>query len=116
MEQSESTRDPTRAASQPSIVEHFSIDGLFGYRSVSLSSKCAATVLIARNGSGKTTLIAALDAFLRGQFTRFAALKFEKVTCLLRGQAEPLILLRSDVDQLTDLSAHSEIAIGAKTW
>ncbi|MDQ0591367.1 AAA family ATPase [Variovorax paradoxus] len=116
MEQSESARDTTRAARQPSIVEHFSIEGLFGYRSVSLSSKCAATVLIARNGSGKTTLIAALDAFLRGQFTRFAALKFEKVTCILRGQPEPLILLRSDVDQLTDLSAHSEIAIGAKNW
>lgn len=116
MEQPEAVTDATHAASQPSIVEYFSIDGLFGYRSVSLSSKCAATVLIARNGSGKTTLIAALDAFLRGQFTRFAALKFEKITCRLQGFADSLILLRTDIDQLTDLSANSEIAIGAKTW
>lgn len=106
----------TFAASQPSLVEHFSIDGLFGYRSVSLDSKYAATVLIARNGSGKTTLIAALDAFLRGQFTRFASLNFKTITCKLRGINEPLIIFRNDVEQLIDLSSNSDIVIRAKNW
>jgi hypothetical protein len=69
------SNDPSLNSSRPSIVEHFSIEGLYGYRSVSFTSKYAATVLIARNGSGKTTLIAALDAFLRGQFSRFAGLQ-----------------------------------------
>lgn len=110
------TRQASQAALQPSIVQHFAIDGLFGYRSVSLSSKYAATVLIARNGSGKTTLIAALDAFLRGQFTRFAGLVFEKVTCLLRGHSEPLVLFSSDVEQLTDLTSNKDLATSAKAW
>jgi len=116
MSSSSGTRLATQAALQPSIVQHFAIDGLFGYRSVSLSSKYAATVLIARNGSGKTTLIAALDAFLRGQFTRFAGLTFEKITCSLRGHAEPLVLLSSDVEQLTGLTANKELAAAAKAW
>lgn len=116
MEQPETDKDATWAASQPSIVEHFSIDGLFGYRSISLSSKSAATVLIAKNGSGKTTLIAALDAFLRGQFTRFSTLKFDKITCRFHNSTDSLILYRNDVDELINLLAHSDIVAGAKTW
>jgi predicted ATP-binding protein involved in virulence len=44
--------------SNPSIVEHFSIEGLHGYRNVSLTSRFAATILIAKNGAGKTTSLA----------------------------------------------------------
>lgn len=109
-------RDTTKLAEQPSFVEHFSIEGLYGYRSVSLSSKYAATVLIARNGSGKTTLLAALDAFLRGQFTRFAGLDFESISCRIRGHSEMLILNRRDVEQLADVATNSEIAARAKSW
>ena len=108
-------RDTTTLAEQPSFVEFFSIEGLYGYRSVSLASRFAATVLIARNGSGKTTLLAALDAFLRGQFTRFAGLEFETIRCKLRGYPE-LLLSRHDVDQLAELAANSEIALRAKAW
>jgi energy-coupling factor transporter ATP-binding protein EcfA2 len=115
MEQAK-TQDAKLAAMQPSIVEYFGIDGLFGYRSISLSSKFAATVLIARNGSGKTTLLAALDAFLRGQFSRFVGLQFETIKCRLRGCVEPLILRRSDVEQLADFSINGEIAARAKAW
>lgn len=110
------SRDITALAEQPSFVEHFSIEGLYGYRSVSLSSQYAATVLIARNGSGKTTLLAALDAFLRGQFTRFAGLDFESIECRLQGYAEPFVLKRWHVEQLTDLAANSEILVRAKAW
>lgn len=116
MEINQSPRDTTALAEQPAFVENFSIEGLYGYRSVSLSSKFAATVLIARNGAGKTTLLAALDAFLRGQFTRFAGLEFESIHCKLRNVSEVLVLHRRDVDQLTDIAANSEIALRAKTW
>lgn len=114
MARQSSARDATLAARKPSIVEQLSIEGLFGYRSVSLSAKFAATVLIARNGSGKTTLIASLDAFLRGQFTRFAGLQFEKISCRLCGHSEPLVLNRSDVEQLTNLSNRVELVASAK--
>nr|WP_315598380.1 AAA family ATPase [uncultured Cupriavidus sp.] len=106
----------TQSAMKPSIVEHFSIEGLYGYRSVSLSSKYAATVLIARNGSGKTTLIAALDAFLRGQFSRFIGLDFEKITCRLSGHLFEFELFRRDIEQLADFVLGSEIAVRAKAW
>lgn len=104
------------AAAAPALVEHFAIEGLFGYRSVSFESKNAATILIARNGSGKTTLIAALDAFLRGQFSRFSGVSFSKITCRLRGYDGDLILTKEEVDNLTDISRYPDIATNAKAW
>ncbi|WP_083440867.1 AAA family ATPase [Aquincola tertiaricarbonis] len=111
-EQDEALRGVAR---QPSLIEFFEITGLFGYRTVGLSSSNAASILIARNGSGKTTLLAALDAFLRGQFSRFAGLQFERITCVLRGN-NPMVLYRDDVDKLTELSANSEFVVRAKAW
>lgn len=116
MENIDTTQDSISAANRPSIVEHFSIEGLFGYRSINLSSKFAATVLIAKNGSGKTTFIAALDAFLRGQFTRFAGLQFDKIICKLHGHPNELILKKCDVDQLVEIANDSDISIPAKKW
>ena len=52
-----------RRGAEPSLVERFGIEGLYGYRSISLESDYAATILIAKNGTGKTTLLGALDAF-----------------------------------------------------
>lgn len=82
---------------EPSVVEGFRIEGLYGYRTISLSSKYAATVLIAKNGSGKTTLLAALDAFLKGQFSRLRDINFARICCKLRGISEELVLTRGDV-------------------
>lgn len=116
MEKDNLKESASNAARKPPVVEHFSIEGLYGYRSISLSSKFAATVLIARNGSGKTTLIAALDAFLRGQFTRFAGLRFDNIVCQLRGHNAPLTISRGDVEQLIDLAGDGEITMRAKAW
>lgn len=115
-ENQENQSNAAYAASQPSLIEHFSIDGLFGYRSVSFNSKYAAAILIARNGSSKTTLIAALDAFLRGQFTRFTLLDFEKITCKLRGVDQPLVILKTDIDKIIEFSLRDDIVINAKKW
>lgn len=116
MQTETSTADVRLAASRPAIVEYFGIEGLYGYRTVSLSSRHAATVLIARNGSGKTTLLAALDAFLRGQFTRFAGLQFTRIVCNLRGCEEPLVLLKEDVEEFADISNSVDFAQRAKAW
>lgn len=106
----------TEAARKSSLIERFSIDGLYGYKSVTLESKHAATVLIARNGSGKTTLLAALDAFLRGQFSRFASLKFDVIVCKLSTYEKDLCVYRHHVEQLIELTSNSEIGLKAKTW
>lgn len=86
------------AGARESLVRHFSIEGLFGYRTLSLNSEYAATVLIAHNGAGKTTMLGALDAFLRGQFGRLAELNFRRIECQLRNVDTTLVLEKSDLD------------------
>lgn len=77
---------------EPSLIESFGIRGLYGYRTISLSSEYAATILIARNGTGKTTLLGALDAFLRLQFNRLRNLEFSEIFCKIRGVERELVL------------------------
>jgi energy-coupling factor transporter ATP-binding protein EcfA2 len=88
--------------SSASIVEKFGIRGLYGYRSIALSSDVAATILIAGNGTGKTTLLAALDAFLRREYFRLRDLEFDEIYCRIRGVEDELILTRTDLDELID--------------
>ncbi|WP_086648945.1 AAA family ATPase [Gluconobacter sp. DsW_056] len=84
-------------ASKPALIQYFGIEGLYGYRSISLTSKNAATILIARNGSGKTTLLGALDAFLRLQFSRLRNLEFREIRCRLSNENEDLVLTHSEI-------------------
>lgn len=105
--------DPS-VGGRPSIVRHFSIDGLHGYRNLSLDSDYAATILIAKNGSGKTTLLGALDAFLQGQLIRFADITFTRIKCRLMGLNEDLELTKEDVNQLIDLPV--EVVQRAKSY
>lgn len=95
-----SQRKISAAGARESLVRHFAIEGLFGYRSLSLHSDYAATILIARNGAGKTTMLGALDAFLRGQFGRLAELDFTRIECQLRSVDQILILEKRDLDSL----------------
>ncbi|UQR61816.1 ATP-binding protein [Bradyrhizobium sp. C-145] len=103
-------QDVASRGAEPSIVEGFCIEGLYGYRSISLSSEYAATILIAKNGSGKTTLLASLDAFLRGQFSRLRDLNFRQIRCKLRGIDE-IVLTRQ---QLLDYLNFDRLALEAR--
>lgn len=91
------------------MLEYFAIEGLFGYRTVSLTSMYAATVVIAKNGAGKTTLLGALDAFHKCQFVRLIELEFSRIVCRLRGVESDLVLLQTDLDGLSQISNYSEI-------
>ncbi|MGF6482086.1 AAA family ATPase [Paraburkholderia sp. JPY419] len=92
-----------------SIVEHFSIEGLYGYRTVTLTSQYAATILIARNGAGKTTLLGALDAFLKGEFYRLASLHFTSIKCKLRDVKSVLEISRDDVRAIASTPANERL-------
>ncbi|MEG8018530.1 AAA family ATPase [Sphingomonas sp. LR55] len=81
----------------PSLIEAFGIRRLYGYRTVSLSSEYAATILIAKNGTGKTTLIGALDAFLRLQLSRLRNIEFSEIFCKLRGLQDEIILTHDEL-------------------
>ena len=114
MEKYDST--PDSQASAKSIVEDFSIEGLYGYRNISLSSKYAATILIAKNGSGKTTLLAALDAFLKGQFLRLSSLDFTTISCKLAGEPNALIVSKADIQALADIANEGFMLASAKAF
>jgi hypothetical protein len=98
-----------RRGAEPSLIEHFGIEGLHGYRSISLESDYAATILIARNGTGKTTLLGALDAFLRLQFSRLRTLEFTEIRCRIRGEAEELVLTHNDVIEFLQVPTEGEL-------
>lgn len=104
------------AARSAPLVESFAIEGLHGYRSLSLNTNFSGSVLIAPNGSGKTTFLGALDAFLKGQFTRLASLNFESITCRLRGVSEPLTVTKQEVDEFASIPSGSELTGFAKSW
>ncbi|MGY6282649.1 AAA family ATPase [Methylorubrum extorquens] len=97
-----------------SIVEKFEIIGLHGYKNVSLESKFAATVLIAKNGAGKTTLLAALDAFLKRQFSRLRDVNFKEIRCKLRDFDRELILKKAEVQSYSKFSPTIDIIRLAK--
>jgi predicted ATPase len=98
-----------RRGAEPSLIERFGIEGLYGYRSISLESDYAATILIAKNGTGKTTLLGALDAFLRMQLSRLRNLEFAEIRCKLRGEDNELILSHNDVIEFLQIPTDGEL-------
>lgn len=104
------------AASAAALIEYFSIEGLHGYKTISLSSSYAATILIAKNGSGKTTLLGALDAFLKGEFNRLTNLPFSRICCKLRGVEETMVLTQDDVLKLSSFTENSYLMAVAKQY
>lgn len=105
-----------KLGARPALVEAFAIEGLYGYRDISLSSKYAATILIAKNGAGKTTLLGALDAFLRCQFIRLTNLQFSRIKCRLRGVEDELVLSFEDVQTIFELAESSEVSVAARRY
>ncbi len=101
--------DVHRKGAEPSLIERFGIEGLYGYRSIYLESKYAATILIAKNGTGKTTLLGALDAFLRMQLGRLRNLEFAELHCKLRGEDSELILSHTDVIDFLQVPTEGEL-------
>jgi len=106
--------DASSRGSRPALIENFRIEGLYGYRTISLQSSYAATILIAKNGSGKTTLLAALDAFLKGEFSRLIDVRFLRICCKLRGLDDELVLTRNDLEQYVTIKPGSRIDAQAR--
>ncbi|WP_064835378.1 hypothetical protein [Rhizobium phaseoli] len=102
--------------SAESLIRSFSIVNLYGYRTISLASEYAATVIIAKNGSGKTTLIGAMNAFLSRQFGRLRGLKFDSIRCTLRGVDEEIVLEREELDQFLGAQMTDVVISSARRW
>lgn len=109
-------QEPLHQAGRESLIESFVIEGLYGYRTIKLSSKYAATIMIAKNGSGKTTLLATLDAFLRCQFLRLRDLEFSRLRCKLRGIPNELVLEKNDLVHLFEIPESGELTKAARRF
>ena len=68
------------------LVEEFSLHGVNGYRTISLTCEKSAKIVSAENGSGKTTLLNALYAILSGKTAQLLKLNFESFTIKLSGK------------------------------
>lgn len=100
-----------------SLIQTFVIEGLYGYRRLSLDSDYAATIIIAKNGSGKTTLLAALYAFLKGHFARLRELEFSVIRCQIRGLETELLVTKEDVAHLSEAAdTGGELAKAARRY
>lgn len=115
-DQEETATAASIAALTKPLIESFAIEGLHGYRSLSLNTRFSGSVLIAPNGSGKTTFLGALDAFLKGQFTRLASLNFESISCRLRGVPEELKVTKKEIDDFSSIPSDSDLVGFSKSW
>jgi len=103
-------------ASRPALVQSFSIEKLYGYRTISLESDYAATILIAKNGTGKTTLLGALDAFLRMQLPRLRDLPFSCIRARLRDVDGEIVLTHDQIIEfLQPPDTHEFLRLAARS-
>ncbi|MHA0852001.1 AAA family ATPase [Serratia nematodiphila] len=68
-----------------SLVEKFSIFGLYGYKNITLDMQFRTTIVVAENGVGKTTLLNALNQILTGEVNELCQLDFKSIELKLAG-------------------------------
>ncbi len=77
--------ETTEKASKQSIIQEFSILGLYGYRDLTIESATTAKILIAQNGAGKTTLLNALYNTVTRNYGRLRNLEFREIRLKIAG-------------------------------
>lgn len=80
------------------LVRKFEIEKLHGYKNVTIDFEKSVKIVIAENGAGKTTILSALDSFLRADFVGLKNIQFERISCLLDGIVDPLILEKKHIN------------------
>lgn len=81
-----------------SVIKYFKINGLHGYKNISIDFLDNIRILISENGSGKTTILNALDCFLNRDFLGLRKIDFDHIVCGLNGVDEELLLHKKDIN------------------
>lgn len=109
---------PTKKAApaKKPLITKFSMEGLFGYKTVTLDFRSPVRIVSAENGTGKTTLLNALYWTLTGQFFRLQAINFHKLSITF-GDGKTVSILKEEVTSvnLRDVD-YSSPAIGMRRW
>lgn len=74
--------------SHPSIVEHFEVEGLNGFKNLKLNTPTCVRIVVAENGTGKTTLLNMLYAVLSKRFSKLYQINFKSFTVKFSGLEE----------------------------
>jgi predicted ATPase len=79
-----------------SLVEMFSINGLYGYKNIKLQMHDSTTIVVSENGVGKTTLLNALNQILNDDLKELSALDFKNIIIKFRG-FEQFVFNKEDI-------------------
>ena len=62
-----------------SPIKRFSINGLFGYKNISIQFAHNIIIVIGENGFGKTSILNALTFTLKGEWKKLQCIKFSDI-------------------------------------
>lgn len=97
------------------VIRKFIVEGLFGYKTITLDFRHPAKIISAENGTGKTTLLNALYWMLTGQFYRLHAINFSAATIIFENGDE-VSLERDELVKLDLGDVKSPLMINFRRW
>lgn len=97
------------------LVTKFVIEGLFGYKNVTIDFSGPVKIISAENGTGKTTLLNALYWILTGQFFRLQALNFDLVRVNFFNGSE-VVITKAEVSSVTVKDDDSPAMSSLRRW
>ena len=97
------------------LITKFSVEGLFGYKTVTLDFRSPVRIVSAENGTGKTTLLNALYWTLTGQFFRLQAINFHKLSITF-GDGKSVSILKSEVALVNLRDVDSSPLMNMRRW
>lgn len=92
-----------------SIIEHFSIYGLHGYKDIKIEFSTPYSILLSENGQGKTTILKIIDATLNGNIRKLRDASFSSIEIKFNKSKEPIRILKSDLEYEWESRAYEHI-------
>ena len=102
-------------ATKEPIISQFTIEGLFGYKSITLDFSEAIKIVTAENGTGKTTLLNALYWSLTGQLFRLQTIHFDQIHIQFQS-GEKIDLVKKDISSIYQSDKESSQGTRIRRW
>lgn len=101
-------------------IEYFKMDGVYGYKNLSMWMKDKTTIFVSENGTGKTTILNALNAVLTFDLMSLRKMNFQSVSIKLRGSSDEVVItkpeLQGDIYNEIEEYIISEVEIYPDFW
>lgn len=80
-----------------SFIQNFSIQGLFGYKNVSIDFEDNVKIIVSENGAGKTTILSCLYYLLVGDYESLLKVKFSAISIKFASRDERFYFEKSQI-------------------